>query len=254
MSRSPSQPRCDRSRSVSLPVGQRKAALRPLSGAEQLTLLDLDFGAPRERLLSQALSCVVPSMSVDVLHELTLPDRHALVRAALVLEGTAVAEVTATCPGCEKQLEMSLDLREIMLPNLPRNAMVQVGRQKVRLPRPADLDAASDDDDLLARLGMRRNKKAAEEKLAGSDPLADLEITGNCPECGNAVSSRHDIVAAWLIQLRRRASSLLEEVHLLASRYHWAEHEILNLPESRRRAYIDLCWEPEEVSWEEHGS
>jgi len=251
MSRSPSPPSCEASLPVLLPVGKRKAALRRLSGEGQLQLLNLDFAAARERLLSQALACVVKSMSVDTLHNLTLPDRHALVRAVLVLEGAAVVEVTAVCPGCERQLELSLDLRDIELPELPPQATVRAGRRSVRLPRPADLEAAVDDDDLLARLGTVRDRKLAEEALAAGDPLADLEIGGECPECGHAVSSRHDIVAAWLHQLRRRASALLGEVHLLASRYHWSEQEILNLPEPRRGAYIDLCREPEEEFREE---
>jgi hypothetical protein len=51
--------------------------------------------------------------------------------------------------------------------------------------------------------------------------------------------------------VRRRVDELLEEIHLLASRYHWSEKEILEVPESRRRVYINLCWrpvgEPEEI-------
>ncbi|HEV7876481.1 hypothetical protein [Bradyrhizobium sp.] len=37
-----------------------------------------------------------------------------------------------------------------------------------------------------------------------------------------------------------RAGNLVNEVHTLASRYHWAERDILTLRLHRRRAYLAL--------------
>jgi hypothetical protein len=47
-----------------------------------------------------------------------------------------------------------------------------------------------------------------------------------------------DIAAFFGAEMEARARRLLDEVHLIAGRYHWAEAEILSLPFSRRQAYI----------------
>ncbi len=49
------------------------------------------------------------------------------------------------------------------------------------------------------------------------------------------------LFAAFLLQeMLRGARQVVEEVHALAFHYHWAEQEILALPRSRRRRYLDL--------------
>lgn len=238
MSRSPSQP-------------SSKTVIRPSAGLRQLRLLDIDFTAARERALSQALACCVESMTEEELHALPLAERHALVREVLLAEGAAVAQVTADCTGCARTLELTLDLRSLRLRKRARGR-VRVARREVRLPTPADLEACTSGEDLLALLGGAGNRHAVESALSTADPLAEIEINGRCPECGHAVSAIYDLAGKWLAQLRQRAVSLLEEVHLLALRYHWSEQEILNLPESRRQAYLDLCWPPEEAHGEAH--
>ena len=39
-------------------------------------------------------------------------------------------------------------------------------------------------------------------------------------------------------ELRSRAATLLDEIHLIAMSYHWSETEILALPVSRRQDYL----------------
>ena len=46
-----------------------------------------------------------------------------------------------------------------------------------------------------------------------------------------------------IAEMRERTAMLLEEVHLLASRYGWHEKTILALPASRRTAYAELIFE-----------
>jgi hypothetical protein len=83
------------------------------------------------------------------------------------------------------------------------------------------------------------------------DPLGYLEIVGRCPECAGELHSEFDLVVSWLSQLNHESGALIEEIHLLALRYHWTENEILRLPMARRRVYLDFCWgttsEPVEI-------
>ncbi len=272
MSRSPSRPSRNGHRTCELPVGlerrgkvEKLAVLRALEAKHLLRLTELDLTEPRERLLSVALSCCIERLgslrepSGEVVHELTLCDRHALVHCLMLSAGIREITVIAECPGCHERLELTLDLSTISLPGFssPRELLLtrkrkgHVERCRVRLPRPADLESAADESSVLvACLGLDPREasgwlKAADRFLSQSDPLGHLEIAGRCPECGRKVSSEYDLVGVWLKRIRREAEEILRDVHLLASRYHWSERDVLTLPDPRRRAYCQLCEETE---------
>ena len=272
MSRSPSRPSRNGHRTCELPVGlerrgkvEKQAVLRALEAKHLLRLTELDLAEPRERLLSVALSCCVERLgslrepSPEVLHELTLCDRHALVHCLMLGSGIREIAVMAECPGCQQKLELTLDLGSISLPGfsspravaLTRRRKGRVERRAVRVPQPADVEGAADESSLLAAcLGLDPREasgwlKAADRFLSQSDPLGHLEIAGRCPECGRKVTGEYDLVGAWLKRIRREAEDILREVHLLASRYHWSERDVLTLPGPRRRAYCQLCEETE---------
>jgi hypothetical protein len=82
-----------------------------------------------------------------------------------------------------------------------------------------------------------RRRKAGLEKTA--PPLAG-PVEGVCPGCGATVSGWFDPGEFVLTELRARAATLMEEVHLLAARYGWSEEAILALPAGRRAAYAEL--------------
>jgi hypothetical protein len=75
------------------------------------------------------------------------------------------------------------------------------------------------------------------EALAPS--LSDT-LQGQCPECGMTVDVYFDIQQFVLRELANQASSIYEDVHLLAKYYHWTQAEILSLPHSRRTRYTEL--------------
>ena len=275
MIRSPSQPNSEASLTCELPLGlaaegrrERRAVLRRSGEKLALRLLDLDFGLPRERALSQALAiCVeqigsVQEPSADVMEELTLNDRHALVRSLLLAQGSTEISGTAICTNCSRKLVLALDLRAIELPKLPDSGSVVLSRprktgpvrRELRIPVAKELAQARDEASLLGLcLGCtpreaKRWMRAAEKVLSQLDPLSHLEIIGECIDCHARVRSEIDPVAYWLSALRAGSANLLQEIHRLALRYHWTEKEILGLPDVRRQAYLDLSWgEPAEA-------
>jgi hypothetical protein len=269
MHRSLSRPSSNEaSRTCELPLGlmvrgrrERRALLRGFDGDLQLRFLDLDLKEPRERVLSQALAmCIerigsVQNPPAEIMDRLILSDRHALVRSSMIDRGNRELTGTADCPGCMRRLEMTLDLSAIELPRIPHTASVVLpGQRKDREPRcrlrfpcAVDLERADDEEGLLSRcLGceptMARPWLAEAEKLLSRyDPLGYLEIVGQCPDCCGELRAEFDVVASWLSGLKNDSGILIEEVHLLASRYHWTEREILSLPAARRQVYLDLC-------------
>ncbi len=76
---------------------------------------------------------------------------------------------------------------------------------------------------------------ALEAALERVSPEASLAVSANCPECGvgNAVA-----IDPYLLLTDDSGEILLDEIHTIASAYHWPEAEILALPRTRRRRYI----------------
>jgi hypothetical protein len=77
--------------------------------------------------------------------------------------------------------------------------------------------------------------------LGALDPLAEILIDLNCPQCGHAWRSLFDIVTFLWNEVRIRARRLLQEVDLLARTYGWSEREILALSDRRRQWYVQMA-------------
>ncbi|MEJ7603333.1 MAG: hypothetical protein WKG01_35930 [Kofleriaceae bacterium] len=96
-----------------------------------------------------------------------------------------------------------------------------------------DLVVAGALSDALARL--------ADTLLSEVDPLVDFQVDSACPNCGAMLSRRVDVEHIALTRLRHARRRLLEQVHAIAARYHWAESTIAALPAWRRAEYAALA-------------
>ena len=86
---------------------------------------------------------------------------------------------------------------------------------------------------------------AIEAALEQADPLTTLEIETACPECGAETSVPLDLEARCLALLAAERPRLLDDIHALATTYHWSEGEIMAIPPDRRQQYlarIDRMW------------
>ncbi len=83
---------------------------------------------------------------------------------------------------------------------------------------------------------LRKRVEAALESLA---PGLDSILEAVCPECGATVQIAFEPRAFTLQELRGQAAFLYDDAHLLASRYHWREADILALPRARRCQYAE---------------
>jgi hypothetical protein len=125
-----------------------------------------------------------------------------------------------------------------------RNAQVRF-RLPAACDRMAIASAARPDEALVARcvhppnLPSRLLARVARAMEALAPPLTD-QLEGTCPACGTQLVVDFDPVAFTLRELRDDAAFVFEEIHLLASRYHWPEAAILALPRSRRMQYVGM--------------
>ena len=85
-------------------------------------------------------------------------------------------------------------------------------------------------------LSLRIQLPAPSDSLETVAPEVALRAHADCPQC----EAPNEIWLDPYISVREHGGDLLEEIHTLASAYHWSEAEILRLPRSRRQAYLRL--------------
>jgi hypothetical protein len=96
-------------------------------------------------------------------------------------------------------------------------------------------------DDLLAKgQSLESIAVAIDEVMDRFDPLPGFHVSGICPHCGKSSEVSPDLSGVALERLFRGQQALIEDVHRLASHYHWTEDQILELPAWRRQSYLDL--------------
>jgi hypothetical protein len=185
----------------------------------------------------------------------------------------AVADCYVACPRCGDGLEFALDVRDLVPGGTAVADDVAAGSAvhelwvedwdvRFRLPGSRDLRVASQaDHDLRAavlleaavvsveRAGIRCAVQdlpspvveALDAELARLDPAADLTLELRCAACSHAWPSRFDVGAFLWREIEVNARRLLQEVDALARTYGWSERDILSLPATRRRSYLDLA-------------
>jgi hypothetical protein len=81
---------------------------------------------------------------------------------------------------------------------------------------------------------------AIDEAMDSFDPLLGFHLSVVCPHCGIATDIFPDLAGVALERLSRAQHAVIENVHRLASHYHWSERQIIELPEWRRQFYLEL--------------
>jgi hypothetical protein len=187
-------------------------------------------------------------------------------------------EVLTACPACGERFESICQVADLITPSpadgagdgpLPvLDSVVPVGtrRYRVRPPTSRDLLAAAregrnnleatrrllvercaelldgvteDEDEQL--LDPDVLAQAAEGAIRAADPQAGLTLESTCPACAAGVVVSWDIVAFVWRELHAWALHTLQEIHRLATAYGWTEHDVLQVPASRRRIYLELA-------------
>jgi len=88
-------------------------------------------------------------------------------------------------------------------------------------------------------LQLAEVEEAVDDAMDEFDPLPGFHMQVVCPECATISTTAPQLTAAALQRLAGAQEALLDEVHTIASRYHWSEAEILNMPGWRRQGYLE---------------
>lgn len=176
-------------------------------------------------------------------------------------------ESVAHCPACGVTLETrwrTSALRTTAVPAAPTEMEMAAHGYRVlfRVPCAHDLvliehgvDVDSARATLLARCVRAASRDgqpvapadlpdevvaALEASMADADPLAEIEIALQCPDCGHGWNAAFDIARFLWSEIDSWSQRLLVDVHKLARAYGWREADILGMSANRRHLYLQM--------------
>lgn len=263
---------------VALPCGlrgveegpHRRATLVPLDGGAELLVADepnpfLAAHLMLARCLRRLGARV--DVSVDDVRSLLVADRDFLVIQLDRLTFGDVRYQTMRCPlpECASRMDVEIDLSSVVAPEPPRAReltfalvdgrhvrfrMMAAGDQEALADVPSQARAAALFDrcllgapEELCRTRERlepREQTALALAIGEATPLLDLALGLMCPKCNGPFVHVYDPLRGLFGRIRRSRNELLTEVHHLAIHYHWSHREILELPRTLRREYLEI--------------
>ena len=173
------------------------------------------------------------------------------------------ADTVVRCPGCETEFDMPLDLSALAsVTPIAAAVAVEAGEFAATVHPPAAQDLLAlpsglPPDAFATALFRRCVEKAtyhgcavepsalpAEIRAAAAAALSERGMEGpsaglTCGECGHRWVAPVDVVGVLLRDIDAWARRHLDEVHRIASAYHWSEHDILALSAARRQFYLE---------------
>jgi hypothetical protein len=159
------------------------------------------------------------------------------------------------CKVCKEKLEFEVDGLAIANSEETTPATIQVDGVHFRLPTARDMAAVCGEPDAnQAALALVKScaiegvsepltetqVEAIGESMVLADPMAEILLHFDCPQCTHSFDEVLDIAAFLWTEIEVCAKRLLAEVHMLASAYGWGEAQILGMSPTRRSVYLDM--------------
>ncbi len=259
-----------------LPVTKLQVHVRQATGADDLLLLERPANNRRAALGLVARLISLPDGETYDWSSLPVTDFQAalllLRRASL---GDAVrSEAGCATEGCSARIQIWFRISDYLAHHQPHTpADVELAEDsgwfrihdlgvKFRLPTAADLIALEEASAI--RHGLKKTTKhdlaelmirpltlcsgalrRVEAAMAALAPDLNGILEGSCPDCHNKVHVYFNVEQFVVREFLDHAAFLPQDVHLLASRYRWAEEAILALPRSRRILYAEMLKQEE---------
>lgn len=243
--------------------------MHPFSSEEILKAWELGFDKhPLDRALS-ILSLAMPEEDIDSLARLTIGQRDALLLTQRIMTFGQSMGIFAECPKCGARLEIPVsgnDFARIGESQDEFSGTFSSGGFEVnfRLPDSLDLAAALKSPDTSSAKSMMIERCITEvsmdgvpvdvgqlrveivsqliDQMAAKDPLADVLLDVECPECQETWQIIFDILFFFWREISAEAKRILIDVHTLARAYGWSERDILAMSPFRRQSYLEMVW------------
>jgi hypothetical protein len=238
----------------------------PLTAAQLLHIWEQGSGQSTVQQALLLLSVACPDKPPDALAALPVGQRDA--RLLTLREGIFGPQLVClvACTACSERLELTCNVADIRIATQAEPAETfswsGSGYQiEFRLPNSLDLAAISHQENkeqarrqLFERCLLTATHNSQEtaasklpptiieavaDRMAESDPQADVQMALTCAACGHQWQAIFDIVSFLWAEINAWAYRILEEVHYLASAYSWREADILAMSPWRRQYYLE---------------
>jgi ribosomal protein S27E len=240
---------------LQLTPGVHGVYLRNLRGADEMKVENADT----KNLLNFLETLMQPYAEENKVNaaQIVTADRDRLLASLYISMYGAKIESTVNCVACGQKLDLDFLLDELLIHYEPDVAAVKDNGNyqlepgiSFRLPNGEDemfinrFKGAEAERELLQRCIKEGNAETDNEKvqlkMAELAPVLNMQMQVICPECGNEQQVQFDMQSFFLTKLKQERSELLKEIHCIASKYHWSQQEILNLPRNLRKQYAAL--------------
>ncbi|NQV33161.1 MAG: hypothetical protein HQ515_10730 [Phycisphaeraceae bacterium] len=247
---------------------ERRARFHALTGRMEQSLIELERGLDRPLYVTAVLGATLKSIGkqpadVACVADLCVADRqYLMLRLAAMLNGEQMW-LKVTCAHCASPFDV--EVRRCDLPvkeagqEFPTVTLqTEAWEVDIRVPTGADQANIGDQseeeamhqllqDCILSVNGSPPEKgfinslsatdiEAIDEALDEASPAVCNQLRVTCPECAREQYADLD----HYVPAEMNRHTFYDEVHTLASHYHWSESAILDLPQARRRLYLDL--------------
>jgi hypothetical protein len=211
-----------------------------------------------------AIQSSLPDAASEAVADWPLGRRNQALAQLRVLYFGPQLQGWTTCGQCEEKLEFEIDCHALILrQEEAAREPVKIRGQVFRLPTSRDLASIVNEIDaeeaplrLLQQCQIlpiettafnrlttplsREDIEAVSEQMALADPLAEISLGFECPNCHSTSQEILDLPSFLWSEIEARAKRLLFEVHALASAYGWAEAQILAMTDIRRATYLQM--------------
>jgi hypothetical protein len=207
-----------------------------------------------------------PEYSHEALAELSLGQRDALLLELHALTFGDRLDACVECPECGERLEFSTSCRALRVessePAGPRTLAIDGLDVRLRPLNSRDLAATVPIATVeearriwvrrcAAPVGMSSEvelealpdavQREIADRLLALDPQAEVLFDLRCPACSHGWQNAFDIVSFLWIEVQTQAQRISREVDALARTYGWAEKDILDMSDGRRRLYLHMA-------------
>ncbi|MGH1403980.1 MAG: hypothetical protein ACRBDL_07030 [Alphaproteobacteria bacterium] len=230
-----------------------------LRGRDVLALWEAGASLPSDRVMDMLLSAALPDGSASWIDGASIGQKNTvLLRLYHKWFGNELSACVECC-SCGEKLETSVqvtDLLSVAGDALPRVHTLEDGTQ-MRFPNSQDVrntDHFQDeagashallrscliDGDEMSDNDVLRYQQEVADVIEKYDPLSLISFDLQCNDCGTRFESALDVAFFLLRNFSSLAQRILYDVHSLAQHYGWREADILDMSDTRRKAYMRL--------------
>lgn len=248
---------------------QRQAKFLPLTGRVEQALIEFGMVVNRPEYVTSVLSSVLDcigdqKVDAECVSDLCVADRqYLMLRLTAILDGEQMW-LKLGCSHCNALFDVDVQrcdlpvkeagegfpLVTIHLKECNIVARIPTGEDQAQFARLSDDEKAMQYllQSCINSVNGEKPKKEFFSMLSESDiniiddaldeaaPAVCNRLLVKCPECTREQYAELD----HYVITGMNEHDFYEEVHTLASHYHWSEAAILDLPLSKRRHYIDM--------------